>query len=67
MSIQERFEKFYAETHDMTVEYVAQQRMSNGSYRDLRTANAFRNFQGGFDSAMQQMNDWAHLAPVGTL
>lgn len=48
MDINERFEKFYAENHDLTPEYVAQQRMINGSYRDLHTANAFRNYAGGY-------------------
>lgn len=49
MEINERFEKFYAEHHDLTPEYVAGKRMINGSYSDLHTANAFRNFQGGWN------------------
>jgi len=53
MEINERFEKFYAEHHDLTPEYVASKRMINGSYRDLHTANAFRNFAGGYSAGYE--------------
>lgn len=50
MTIQELFERHYADHNDTTPEAVRACRMENGSYNNLPIARAFRMFRAGFEA-----------------
>lgn len=50
MTIQELFERHYADQNDTTADIVKACRMENGSYNNLPIARAFRMFRAGFEA-----------------
>lgn len=50
MTINELFEKHFADQNDIPAEEVKANRLTNGSYKCLMYSRAFRNFKAGFDA-----------------